>query len=414
VQSKVEVVSAVSLKRLHGGTRGYWTYTCSHAYLLVIFFGTTLFLGSTTSEIGSPLHWPVYSVPVASLGLATVFAAHGKFAIDRLQVRALVSFLFAAVLATEANQYIAFDSIRDVLIAAGAFVTFIPWFRVDDRAVKLLCVCFVATLGGEYVFHTGIMEGQQHADALDKVSFLHSKGLMKSITAFPLGVLAYYFFKTRAWAWLIVAVICQFVGFRRISLIALCATILVDLCVTGAAAIPGSRSRRLYVMALVACVVSTFAVSLYFNNVVAWLNSLFEWHVSLNAFTEGRYLINEVVQQIMAQEDLWHLIFGNGIGYSDELALSVTNGSVGHLHNDFMMLCLDYGLLGAPFVLFSFNIGYMRCIPAATNIVIYNCFLLVTDNTLIYYYHTVACFFVARALIDRNREGGLGRRPPPS
>lgn len=387
-----------------GATSGYRVRNCWQARLLAGFFGVALLLSTTTSEAGSPLHWFMYTVPCASVGLAVVFAAEGIFAFDRLYVYALLTFLFAAILAIEANQYLAFESIRDVLIAAGAFVTFIPWFRVDDRAVKLLCLLFVAALAEEYVFQTGDIDDQQRAATLDAVSFLQSKGLLKSMTAFPLGVIAYYFFKTKDWPWMIVAVVCQFVGFRRISLIALCATILVDLCVTGGGTLSGSRLRLLYVTALAACVALTFALSLYFNSVVAWLNIVFNWQVSLNAFTEGRYLLNEVVQQLIGQEDLRHLIFGNGIGFSDGLALSVTQGDTSHLHNDFMMLCLDYGLLGAAFVLFSFNIGYMRSIPAATNIVIYNCFLLVTDNTLIYYFHIFACFFVARALIDRARK----------
>ncbi len=356
------------------------------AWLLILFFFAVYQL-ARQADPGTPLRWGVYAIPALSLLLALA-PPKKQFDVDRRFLLASVGYVLVAAASIAFNPGTRALATRDVLIVLGYLITFVPGFRVEGVHLRVLTVCFGVALVPT-VLASGF-GGEQRLNLID------SEGLFESVVAFPLAALALFHMHRRNWLWFAVTVALGLMAFKRIAVGGLGIAISFYLAAEVAQrwlprrpAILGARLAALTIVVMLAI------VGLSFDAATEAIVDRFRLSRGPNAATLGRYETSRRIQAITAGQALPQHLVGNGPGSSK--VLPNPYGENVNPHNDFLKLYFEYGVVGlAGFLAILFVI--YGASTATISLLVLNACLMVTDNTLIYFFHQFVCLAIVRCL----------------
>ena len=173
-----------------------------------------------------------------------------------------------------------FKSYRDILIIFGAFLTFVPVFGTDDKSVKLLSLAYVFELLGVVISNSNLSSNF----AFD---FLQSESPFESVpTAFPMGVITYYFLKRKNWRWSIFSGLISLIAFKRIAFAAFFAMIAFDLFIN-AFRLNDKVKRVIAFSALTLILIISTGFAVFFNKILEYYFNTFSVGMSIDQFTIG-------------------------------------------------------------------------------------------------------------------------------
>lgn len=211
--------------------------------------------------------------------------------------------------------------------------------------------------------------------------------------AFPAGACLIYFMTKKDWKWTMLSVAVIAVNGKRGALLAVFAALIAFYNLGSVGSRPKSAAPVvLSLLAFTAGVVFSFEI----DNIFEWLHAEFFPEVSVNAWTQGRfvndtYLINNIM------EGSWvSMLFGYGPGHSEEFMQRIS--ALTNPHNDYFFMILDtgiFGLLGGTIAWIILNGGSRLTFSLA----VMTSILYLIDNTYVYYYHT----FVVTAIVFATR-----------
>lgn len=367
-----------------------------HAWILIACF-SVIFILSNASPQGSWFRRAIYGMPAISLVLWVLFSRHGSIRYDRRYLTALLLYAAATIGSFIFNLEVDFLFFRDVLIVSGAFITFIPFFPVTQRMIKVLLLIMLASLFINFILgFRGEVSGS--------MDFMSSRGFFESTLAFPTAVIAFYFMIRSEWKWFLLSLIIFVLTFKRIAFGAfLSASVIYYFLRQYGDISPEGRIGWLptFVPLLVVVILSIAGLNInYIVEIFIYLMTYtFDFITSPDSFTLGRYTMNRAVEELLVERGgLSEWLFGNGPGTGDKF-ISTYFVTVSNMHNDFLKLRFEYGMVGMILVLAAMFRVY-KDFAATLSIFVFSAFLMLTDNTLIYYFYQFTCFIVVRAIIN--------------
>lgn len=359
-----------------------------HAWILVGAFGVAYFLAQF-SPVGTPMRWPIYGLPLVSVGIWLLTAQGRGLQYDRRHLKALLVYFSLVLVSAIFSPSMDFEFFRDTLIISGIFLTFIPIFKIESRVIKALfsILCF------SFFLETVIKD----REIVFSFDLIVSRGFAESTVAFPLSIMVLYFAYRKEWGWLILAVVSSLFAFKRIAVLGLAVALFFYVFVRILGRVWRYRATEKNANFFAISAVTILALTaLNLNSVVDYIFTIFEIRTSPNGFTLGRYYINEIAGEVLEKRDLINWLFGSGAGSADKLVSSLNVG-LDNMHNDYQKLFFEYGAVGVPLMLFAL-FGIYSGNKLTLSILVFNAALMVTDNTIIYYFHQFVSFLVVRAI----------------
>jgi hypothetical protein len=296
---------------------------------------------------------------------------------------------------------------RNVIIIALIILCFVPVIKVSVAQIRLLSLCSLVYLFMAYWMAEGgsirlfqMMENRDWA-AFDTGS---ASGLgYDNNEGGAVGPLyAVFFFAAGEKLQFILAVVMSVLGGKRVGIIALLfglvATVLfrkITLC---------ERRNRFVALFLVVGALNIVGCNL--TSISEYTYDSLQISVSIEEVMLGRYAMGAELNRAMNNRPLVESLFGSGPGGSDTIVAIVSNGATTQLHNDWMKILYDYGIVGS-FTMTAFMALVFSTSSTAAAIVIAIATVMCTDNVLIYlYYQFPAALMVAysasRESSDRN------------
>lgn len=360
---------------------------------MLLFFSATYILAQSAAP-GTPMRWGVYAVPALSWFLALV-TANKRFLYDRRLVGATLIYCLIAGLSLAVNPRLKFNGVRDVLIIAGFLLTFVPMFPMSPRQVSSLLVLLPAAVipsiwGGPESDAARAMTGAR--GGVGVLDFAGSQGILESTVAFPMTALAIFFFIRRKWPLFFVAVIMSVVTFKRIAFLGLFAA-LGFYAVASRMERSSLPNRRRIVQALALLVlISLASAGMTFDTTYDLMSDALSIQARPDQITLGRYSTSRNIRELIHGHSIARQLVGNGPGSSTNLPDVDTTHNP---HNDYLKIYYEYGLLGAAGIIAMLFVLYAGS-AATLSLLVFNAFLMLTDNTLIYFFHQFVCLAIVR------------------
>ena len=212
------------------------------------------------------------------------------------------------------------------------------------------------------------------------MSLEDSKGLYEGTESFLFGLYVLWFMYRGKKYLMLLSLLLVVVSFKRVVLLAIFLAMFVYVflsfySVRSLAVV--FLKRLLYFLPFLFLVASIGFASGYFS---AFVNEHFDY--SIDHLTMGRFVMASYVYDVMSNGHL--VFFGSGPGSVYANVDSITQGRDVNLHNDYLKLYLEYGVLGF-FVFFSLLYrGVMNNSSHFSVFWLYLCVLFFTDNVLVY------------------------------
>lgn len=281
-----------------------------------------------------------------------------------------------------------FTEFKEFIFILLSFFVAVLSFRVPDKFIIAILMAGVAT-----VLITIITSNTGEFGML----IMSSKGFAESSLGLIIPLVAILFFMQRRWFLFLVGFFITFLMFKRIALGAMVVVLLFDhlSLFTKHVIIVRALKWGLFAIALI--------VSLNSTMVFVWLSNLvsrqLDITVSADALSSGRYNATIIFLQKISHNRTWlNWFFGFGSGYSTSL-LQTSHELVGKnfqlLHNDFLRILVDYGVLGLSAIV----AGFLKAINGnrvVSAFAIYSVFIFVTDNVATYLVYWICLVLLLR------------------
>jgi hypothetical protein len=156
---------------------------------------------------------------------------------------------------------------------------------------------------------------------------------------------------------------------------------------------PSAKPRALICLVLG---IVLFLGSHYLDLIIEFLQNVVPEIKDFRDLFSGRGPLVKTVRETAYAEAGWvNVLFGNGPGFASKLAVEVLSTELKHIHNDYIRIFLDYGIVGSLFWLAMLarlasmsKLGY--CLA------LYQMTVFSTDNTFVYYPHLVTLYLFAK------------------
>ena len=346
-----------------------------------------MFMLSENGE-ASLTRYSIYALPVA---LLAVVVAGGRVSLDSRMAGALAIYVVAAAMSIGVSARWSFTTTRDLLILISLLGMFVPMFRVDGRTVTFLGYGLVLVLVVSIVLQGG--------SAL-RFDFFRSQGFFESVAAFPIALAALYCLMTRRYGVAVALLVATVFGFKRIAI----AAIFVGYGTYILLRLAGGRDAygRLNVaqtIILLVVVSSIGGLAIFLPEVTVFMLRYFEIPgMSMEEALLGRASIILFLRNEIIDANPIIMLFGHGVGQADLDIRKVTE--LGNPHNDFLKVFYDYGAVGGLLVFVAMWLAFARNALGAA-ILVFNAFLMVSDNVFIYFYHQFVALLLMREIVTR-------------
>ena len=352
---------------------------------------TLVTLAAWTAFASTPVKYIIYSLPF-TLAAAYLVCHGGQARIALRGVAALGLFLPLAAGTIIINSWYDFHAIRDIAIIGGYLLLFTLWLEAPAATARLALAALITGLLVE-----GATEGFSGS-----FNLLGSEGILESTLAFPLGVVTIYFVRMRQWTLAAVAAVALFLAFKRIAFAAVAAAVLFDV----ATGIVSQRTaRRLAFLAVLALSLMALFSTQLFELASSTLNLE---RSSADAISLGRYNIAIQVWGDMGLRPLRQWVIGSGPGSAD--AFVTANSHLINLHNDWLKILYDYGLLGF-LVIHAVLYIYQTESRTGVALYLYSAIVMMTDNIFIYMFYHPFVFLMICTARGTDPEGQDGETP---
>lgn len=189
---------------------------------------------------------------------------------------------------------------------------------------------------------------------------------------------------------------------KRISTAALIIAVALDLMQYGTWRyfVMPLTAKSLKIALLLLCLFIGFNSVWFYGELAAYLTTVTGSFVSPDALSAGRHFATGIFEySLYAQQTPWSTLFGNGVGYSTHFlqveASELTNKNFPLLHNDFLRVFADYGLIGVT-AMVVFILSLLRGTRLMAAFGVYTMVLFLTDNVMTYFSYWVVLIFLLK------------------
>ena len=337
-----------------------------------------------------PLNYAIYVTPVVSILVNFQSSEPQSYTIRKRYLGALTLYVLAAVmsLASVGRNGDTFLLVRDFCIIAGAFITFLPRLSPSESDIRLLFagICLAGLTGS-------FLDAGSFSFTFD---FISSKGIAETSYAFTVAAFAIYFLMIRTKAWTLLAILFMAVFFKRMAILGffIVASLhyLSLLLLNNKEFIAEFLRKITFVVWLVTFLSGVFMVFL----VSSLFNFLGIFDVSPEVYLLGRMYLSSTIYQDLLQSSFIELFFGHSPGSSEALVSQTLGFGSVNPHNDHLKILYEYGLVGSALVYLALWKVFSQN-RLGIYLFMFNMFSFVTDNMLIYFFHTFVCI----VLIER-------------
>ena len=346
-----------------------------------------------------PLNYAIYLTPIVSILANFQRNEPHSYTIRKRYLSALTMYVLASVmsLASVWRNGDTFLLVRDFCIIAGAFITFLPRLSPSESDIRLLFIgiCLAGVT-------SGLLDEGSLSFTFD---FISSKGIAETSYAFTVTAFAIYFLVTRTKTWALLAILFMAVFFKRMAILGF--FIVASLHYLSLLLLNNKEFIAEFLRKITFAIwLTTFLSGVFMVFVVSSLFSYFEiYGVSPEVYLLGRMYLSSTIYQDLLQSSVIELFFGHSPGSSDALvSQSLGAGSV-NPHNDHLKILYDYGLMGSILVYLALWKVFSQN-KLGIYLFMFNMFSFITDNMLIYFFHTFVCI----VLIERynTRQSTIG------
>ena len=229
-------------------------------------------------------------------------------------------------------------------------------------------------------------------------SILNSKSSFESTFAFPIGMIALYFYLTRKYGWFIAMSLFSLLALKRIVLLAL----LVTITISNMPRFLRMLSLNPFLVALASLILISIGIDFsrgYYDELIYNFTGQ-----SSNALSMGRQDIWLRVLNAMDFNHADYILWGKGFG-SVTLVLNETIKPIPDLlHNDILVMVLELGYILSFIVLFL--IMNIQCVNSRL-LAVFLMLLFFSDNVIIYQ-HVMIPYFILQGALMREATRGTG------
>lgn len=322
--------------------------------------------------------YAVYSAPI----FAILIFAYGKieFEFDRN----VIPFAILAVIGYLSVFDFDFEIFKKVyfLFCYVIIFTLFNYSKVD-LDVRYFASFFIALF-----LATSVLELVKAGGSFE-FSILDSKSTFESTFAFPIGMIALYFYLTRKYGWFAIMTLFSVLALKRIVLLALLVTIVI-------ANLPKAL-RLLALNPFLVALVSLLLISFGINFAQGDYDQLIYTYTghSSNAFSMGRKEIWGAVLNAVDFQHSNYLIWGDGFGSVTKVLNEALGPDPDLLHNDILVMVLEQGYLLTFFILLLImNVDNTN----GRLLAIFLMILFFSDNVIIYQHVMIPYFILLGAL----------------
>ncbi len=364
--------------------------------IIAIFFIVYAIRSLTVPATYLPASWGVarylvYLIPPLSMGIATlrsptlVIRKDVIAALFLFTLATLISTLFAEALKLEVAEY---------FLVIGPPLCVLVSYKIDDRSIKRLAVALIV------LFVISVFSAAR-SGGIDFDPTNTSGMVTESTYSFPLAVVTLYFLLTREWKWSAVLIFITVLSFKRSAILGLLLSYGAYFFLSRIRST--MRAETTFVIALLVFVGGA-VVSL---SIVRIFESFQTQGISINQITAGRFLVDQIMLQIVDQSTLKDVLVGHGWGYTTDAVKMVSGWA--QPHNDFLKMIIDQGWIGLISVCAGLVI-LMKSGVYTVPLCILMSTIFVFDNTLIYLHSFITFLFVASALRLRSESQLISKR----
>ncbi len=352
-------------------------------YAVVVFFYFTF------PDI-RPFRLAIYLIPAL---LVAELIAQRTVRFYRLIAAAFVTYSALLLPFVISEDAVGFPRDEMIFLASSMFM-FVFWYRTDELILHALLA-----VGGLSVVALLLFAPSNNTS----LSLVAGTGFAETSLGLILPLVSIAYYLRGYWMLFAISIVVDYFLFKRIALFALLCTLAVDFFIYRRSADrPPSNSHRL-VAAISTSVVVLIALNLraLFDFLSDFLQSFAGITVAPNDLSSGRYAALDIYwTDLTARSSMLEWLFGNGPGYTTSLIRSdydLQEWNFTHLHNDWIRLLGDYGILGMGVAAAAFMWAMSRDRVTAL-IALYSMLVLLTDNILTYLSYWIAAAFVLRCV----------------
>ncbi|MDG2045268.1 MAG: hypothetical protein P8J78_11725, partial [Maricaulis sp.] len=256
---------------------------------------------------------------------------------------------FGIIMLTQLN--FAEIALKEYVFILLSISPFVLKFAVSRRFAKYLVVVGLVNVV--------IILTSTDATGLD-LSVGSSSGRAESSFGLIVPIVFFALYIQKRWMWSLVAIVICFLMFKRVAIIAMILAVGFDLVLIGQAR--NAFKQMLKPIAGVTLLAFTMLVSLnsvvFYETASIFLLDSFDLRISPNALSSGRYYTVAVFTHRVLDDVSWvQIVFGHGPGASSYYLSNMTalgEGQFSLLHNDWLRIFTDYGLIGISVVSVAF------------------------------------------------------------
>jgi hypothetical protein len=302
---------------------------------------------------------------------------------------------FGIIMLTQLN--FAEIALKEYVFILLSISPFVLKFAVSRRFAKYLVVVGLVNVV--------IILTSTDATGLD-LSVGSSSGRAESSFGLIVPIVFFALYIQKRWMWSLVAIVICFLMFKRVAIIAMILAVGFDLVLIGQAR--NAFKQMLKPIAGVALLAFTMLVSLnsvvFYETASIFLLDSFDLRISPNALSSGRYYTVAVFTHRVLDDVSWvQIVFGHGPGASSYYLSNMTalgEGQFSLLHNDWLRIFTDYGLIGISVV----SVAFYKAVMSKRFIAmvgVYTMVIFMSDNVATYLIFWLAVALLFAGTLDR-------------
>ncbi|MCU7932385.1 MAG: hypothetical protein KZQ90_16410 [Candidatus Thiodiazotropha sp. (ex Codakia rugifera)] len=348
-----------------------------------IYYIITTLLG--VALLGIPLaRYVVYFLPVIVIFIALLFRCL-TFNFNRVVAPFILIILVSLPTAYEYD----INSIKKLLFVTAYSSIFL---FIDFSKVKINFHYYGAVLFTVLLWEVGISYLGMHEQVI-KYSIIDSKSIFESTLAFPFAMLCSYYILQSRWLLSFVHFIMVAITLKRIALIAILITLLSRL-------VPRKVRNIIfspYIITSLSIILTSITIYFAYGGLDDQVSEIF--NRSANELSQGRQLLWNRALTGVDYEFMDYLFYGSGVGNVATVLEDHYGGSRILLHNDILVILIEYGFIILIFFLFLLlnQKTFEQKVMALALLT-----LLFTDNVIIYQHVMITYFFIQSQFTREN------------
>ncbi len=322
------------------------------------------------------IKYVIYSFPLLLLLIILLF--DGSLQFKKPALIALMTYSLLLIITVSQNGFNPF-TIRDILTIGTSLLMFSVVIKYPPKIADWALITISITLVLEFITKGASLS----------FDFSKSEGILESPLAFPAGALVIYFIHIKDKWRIAISIFLIFITFKRIAMLAIFFSV-ISLYSIYFLRLNPFKHFLVLAIALI-CSLIAFHMDTIFEIVAALVN---DENVSPNSLALGRYDFWAIIKEYMYQEQTtMSTLFGFGPGSTNYILSQ--SAEIANPHNDWLKIVFDYGIIGAV-IMHSVLYIMHKDSDLGLMLYLYLCFLMITDNTLIYMFYYIIAFVLLK------------------